>query len=152
MAGIAAASGGHVEIVATQGQAHGVVRGRPRNWCAPPRRNDPLLLDARKLTASNNKGSELDDPFILHRMPVMPPNQIVMVVDEAICERAARAYDSARLTDRNGPVPARIEAVHVVALGRVYLVESAGDRKRGYEVKVFDASWKPVRGGFGTEF
>ena len=134
-------------------QRAGAVRGRPLAWCAAPRPNDPLLLDALELgTLDENDGSALDDLRVVHRIPLFPPDRIVMVSDEASCEHAARAYDKAISIYRTSGRPEHIEAVHVVSLGSLYLVESAGDRRQGYEVKVFDRAWRHLRGGFGMEF
>jgi hypothetical protein len=132
----------------------GAVRGRPLAWCADSRSNDPLLLDALELgTFDENDGSALDDVRAMHRIPRIPADQIAMVTDDESCERAARAYDAATFIYRSTPLGRSIDPVHVVSLGRVYLVESAGDRRRqGYEVKFFDRSWKHMRGGFGVEF
>lgn len=131
----------------------GAVRGRPLAWCADPRPNDPLLLDALELgTFDDNDGSALDDVRVMHRILLTPPDQIVMVTDEERCERAARAYDAAIAIYRSSGRAENIEPVHVVALGPLYLVESASDRRPGYEVKVFDRSWRHRRGGFGVEF
>jgi hypothetical protein len=129
------------------------VRGRPLAWCAEPRPNDPLLLDALELgTFDENDGSALDDLRVMHRIPLTPADQIVMVTDEARCEQAARAYDTAISIYRSSGRAESIEPVHVVALGPLYLVESAGDRRQGYEVKFFDSRWRHRRGGFGVEF
>lgn len=131
----------------------GAVRGRPLTWCADPRPNDPLLLDALELgTFHDNDGSALDDVRMMHRIAVMPADQIVVVTDDERCERAARAYDTAIAIYRSSGRADSIEPVHVVALGALYLVESAGDRRQGYEVKVFDRGWRHRRGGYGVEF
>ena len=131
----------------------GAVRGRPLTWCADPRTNDPLLLDAIELgTFDENDGSTLDDVRVMHRIALMPADRIVMVTDEDRCEHAARAYDSAISIYRSSGRAESIEAVHVVSLGSLYLVESTGDRRLGYEVKVFDRKWRHLRGGFGVEF
>jgi hypothetical protein len=130
-----------------------VVRGRPIAWCADPRPNDPLLFDGIELgTFSDDDGSVLDDIRALHRISPVPVDEIALVTDEVVCERAARAYDAARFIYRSSPPGRSIEPVFVVSVGRVYLVESAGDRRHGYEVKVFDRSWTHLRGGFGVEF
>lgn len=129
------------------------VRGRPLTWCAEPRPNDPLLLDALELgTIDENDGSALDDVRVMQRIPPTPADQIVMVTDEERCEQAARRYDAAISIYRSSGRPESIEPVHVVALGPLYLVESAGDRREGYEVKFFDRGWRHRRGGFGVEF
>jgi len=74
----------------------GAVRGRPLAWCAVPRRHDPLLLDAIELgTFAENDGSALDDVRVMHRIALMPADQIVLVTDEERYEQAARAYDAA---------------------------------------------------------
>ena len=131
----------------------GIVRGRPLAWCADPRPDDPLLLDGLELgTFDDNAGSALDDLRALHRIPRVAAEEIALVADEAVCERAARAYDAATFIYRHTPPGRSIDSVFVVALGPVYLVESAGDRRHGYEVKFFDRSWTPLRGGFGVEF
>ncbi|MDO8677538.1 MAG: hypothetical protein Q7R30_03110 [Acidobacteriota bacterium] len=129
------------------------VRGRPVAWCAEPRRHDPLLLDAIELgTFTENDGSVLDDVRVIHRIPLLPADHIVMVTDEDSCEHAARAYDGAISIYRSSGRAPSIEPVHVVSLGPLYLVESAGDRGEGYEVKLLTRSWKHLRGGFGVEF
>src|SRR5687768_13545070 len=131
----------------------GEVRGRPLAWCAAQRPNDPLLLDALELgTLDENDGSALDDLRVMHRIPLMPADQIVLVTDEGRCEQAARAYDAAISIYRSSGRAESIEPVHVVSLGPLYLVESAGDRRQGYEVKFFDHRWRHRRGGFGVEF
>lgn len=131
----------------------GWVRGRPLTWCAEPRTPDPLLLDALELgTIDEYDGSALDDLRIMHRIPLMPADQIAMVTDEGSCETAARAYDAATSIYRNISRAQSVQPVHVVSLGPLYLVESAGDRRQGYEVKFFSRSWKHLRGGFGVEF
>ena len=88
----------------------------------------------------------------MHGIALMPADQIVMVTDEDRCEQAARAYDAAISIYRSSGRAESIEAVHVVSLGPLYLVESTGDRRLGYEVKVFDRGWRHLRGGFGVEF
>ena len=129
------------------------VRGRPLAWCAEPRRQDPLLLDAIELgTVAENDGSALDDLRVIHRIPLLPAGDIATVVDEDSCEYAARAYDAAISIYRSSGRAPSIEPVHVVSLGPLYLVESARDRRDGYEVKLFNRSWKHLRGGFGVEF
>lgn len=129
------------------------VRGRPLAWCAEPRRQDPLLLDAIELgTVAENDGSALDDLRVIHRIPLLPAGDIAMVVDEDRCEHAARAYDAAISIYRSSGRAPSIEPVHVVSLGPLYLVESARDRRDGYEVKLFNRTWKHLRGGFGVEF
>ena len=131
----------------------GAVRGRPLFWCADPRPNDPLRLDALELgTFDENDGSTLDDVRVMHRIAVVPADRIVMVTDEDSCEHAARAYDTATSIYRSSGRTESIEPVHVVSLGPLYLVESSGDRRQGYEVKVFDRAWRHLRGGFGVEF
>lgn len=131
----------------------GAIRGRPLVWCADPRPNDPLLLDALELgTFDENDGSMLDDVRVMHRIARTPADQIVMVTDENRCEQAARAYDAAISIYRSSGRAESIEPVHVASLGPLYLVESAGDRRQGYEVKVFDRAWRHRRGGFGVEF
>ncbi len=135
------------------GKRSGAVRGAPLTWCAAPRPNDPLLLDAIELgTITDNDGSALDDLRVMHRIPLTPADQIAVVTDEAGCEHAARAYDAAISIYRSSGRAEHIEPVHVVALGPLYLVESAGDRRQGYEVKLFDRGWRHRRGGFGVEF
>ena len=129
------------------------VRGRPLAWCAEPRRHDPLLLDAIELgTFAENDGSALDDVRVIHRIPLLPADHIAMVTDEDRCEHAARAYDAAISIYRSSGRAPSIEPVHVVSLGPLYLVESARDRRDGYEVKLFNRSWQHLRGGFGVEF
>lgn len=129
------------------------MRGRPPDWCAEPRPNDPLLLDAIELgTIADNDGSTLDEVRAMHRIALTPADQIVMVTGEDRCEQAARAYDAAISIYRSSGRADSIEPVHVVSLGTRYLVESAGDRHPGYEVKLFDRGWKHLRGGYGVEF
>ena len=129
------------------------VRGGPLHWCAEPRPNDPLLLDAIELaTFDENDGSGLDDVRVMHGIARLTADQIIVVSGEETCERAARAYDKARSIYRSSGRPASMEAVHVVSLGPLFLVESAGDRRQGYEVKLFDLKWRHLRGGYGVEF
>jgi len=112
-----------------------------------------LLLDALELgTITDNDGSALDDLRVMHRIPLTPADQIAVIADEAGCEHAARAYDAAISIYRSSGRAEHIEPVHVVALGPLYLVESTGDRRQGYEVKLFDRGWRHRRGGFGVEF
>ena len=142
-----------VQAARSDAPKRGAVRGRPLAWCAGQRANDPLLLDGLELgTIEENDGSALDDLRVMHRIPLTPADQIVIVTDESRCEQAARAYDAAISIYRSSGRPDSIEPVHVVSLGPLYLVESAGDRGQGYEVKFFDHRWRHRRGGFGVEF
>lgn len=121
----------------------------PAHWCAVPRRNEPLLREAREMASGsrNNYFAQIRDLNYLARVPA---STVAVVADETLCERAARAYDrdvySGGFTvDEH----VALKAVLVVQVGDAYLVDDLGDRTLFWNVVPYDRDWTELLGRYG---
>ena len=85
--------------------------------CRRPSSPSPL----RDLRADVERWVASDDSLeVTHRrnyqLPYLPPDSVIVVTDERICARAARAYNRHRV----GPVP--LDGVEVLRIGDIYVV------------------------------
>lgn len=110
-------------------------------WCARPRANEPLLLDAQFLPARGKNRTGPDSEFVnltsltalgIHRVP---RDSIVIIQDESVCRRIAKQ-------ESNKPVL-------IVRVGMFYLVDDQGSRDAPnplWEVGVYDSKWRRLIG------
>ena len=108
-------------------------------WCARPRPNEPLLLDAQFLPARGKGRTGPDSVFVnLSTMAAtigvrrVPRDSIVIIRDESVCRRVAK--------ELGDTVP-----VLIVRAGGFYLVDTQGSRDDPYplwEVAVYDRNWR----------
>jgi hypothetical protein len=75
------------------------------------------------------------------------PSQVTLVTDNAICSKAAAAYDKhLDIFTKNGQQSVQKRSsysLHVVTLGSAYAVEDTKSLQPGYETAdVFDKDWK----------
>ena len=110
-------------------------------WCAAPRADEPLLRDAHDLGTSDD--SVWVAKRFIHEVPRVSSEAIVLVRDEAICHRAARAYGDRlrRFVDKKW----RDVPVVVVRIGEMYLVDDLRPRDGSdayWEVMLFDKTWR----------
>ena len=110
-------------------------------WCAPSRPQEPLILDANRMATSADSASM--DTRSVPGAARVAPTAVVVIRDEATCERAAIAYrDRMRqFVAENWPDA----PVLVVRVGEFYFVDDLRSREGDeayWEVIVFDANWK----------
>ncbi|PYO71149.1 MAG: hypothetical protein DMD64_15555 [Gemmatimonadetes bacterium] len=107
-------------------------------WCAPPRPNEPLLLDAQFLPARGKNRTGTDSDFVnlasLSAFGVrrVPRDSIAIIRDEAVCRRIARQHGN------NKPML-------IVRVGSFYLADDQGSRDGPsplWEVAVYDRNWR----------
>ena len=122
---------------------------RPARWCAAARPKEPLLNEARQMAtgARRNYFAQIRDMNYLARVPA---SSVRVVSDEAICERAAKAYDrdvySGGFTVEEHTV---LHAVLVVQVGDAYLVDDLSDRAGFWNVVPYDRDWTQLLGHYG---
>lgn len=121
------------------------VKTKPASWCASPRPNEPLLIDAHQLV--EGKLWENDNAEILQELEASGDRSIEVVTDQSVCELAAVAYARLRLMERTDTAPRSIVPVLVIRVGRVWLADDLRDRGGGSETGVFSRSW--IRLGWG---
>lgn len=80
-------------------------------WCSEP----PLAAWPLRTVRSVLAGSAIEREQ-MYALPALPPDSAIVVTDERVCERAARAYYRHRL----GPIP--LGGVTVVRVGNRYAV------------------------------
>jgi hypothetical protein len=129
--------------------AHQRLLARPPSWCGAARRNDPLIADVVRIVTG-----ELTDSLVqmrlTHNLPMLSPDAVFLVRDEAVCEKAAKAFD--RITHAGDFLAEhkRLRPVLVVPVGDVYVVEEARPRGDIWSVEFFDADWRPRGFGYGA--
>jgi len=126
--------------------AHQRLLARPRAWCGAARRHDPLIAEVVRIVTAKATDS-LAHLRLTHKLPMLSPDAVSFVRDEAVCEKAAKAFD--RITHA-GDLLAEHKRVHpvlVVRVGDVYVVEEARARGELWSVEFFDADWRSR--GFG---
>lgn len=128
------------------------VLDRSSSWCAAPRSNEPLLLDAKRLLGSSDPESARQrEKYGLNR------NSPVRVLrDEPTCRQASHAYWSVLRTSVPDLFGAHADTpVLTVKVGSVYLVDdqrSRDGRDAYWEVMIFDDKWHRLSGyGAGAD-
>src|SRR5712671_2506415 len=122
---------------------HQQTLARPKAWCGNERRDDPLLVDARRIVSGPDSDA-MAYYRLAYAIPEMSPDAVSLVRDEAVCERAAKAYDRIfhgidLLEDHRGLMPAL-----AIKLGAVFIVEEARPRGSHWEVMFFDENWRAL--------
>ena len=126
-------------------------RPQPRDttWCARPRRNEPLLLDAQFLPARGANRTGPDSQFInllsithLIGIKKVPKDSIAIISDEQTCRRIAKDY-GARIRRE---LPDWVDAsVLIIRVGQFYLVDDQRSRDGAspiWEVAVYNHKWE----------
>ncbi len=108
-------------------------------WCAPPRPNEPLLLDAQFLPARGKNRTGADADFVnlaslsaTFGIRRVPRDSIAIIRDEAVCRRIAKQHGN------NKPML-------IVRVGSFYLADDQGSRDGPsplWEVAVYDRNWR----------
>jgi hypothetical protein len=75
---------------------------------------------------------------------------VFFVRDEAICEKAAKAFDRVTHTGELLAEHKRLHPVLVVRVGDVFVVEEARLRGAVWSVEFFDLDWRHRGFGFGA--
>ena len=125
---------------------------RQSSWCAAPRSNEPLLLDAKRLLGSSDPESARQrKKYSLNRS-----SPVKVIRDEPTCRQASHAYWSVLRTSVPDLFGGHADTpVLTVRVGSVYLVDdqrSRDGRDAYWEVMIFDAKWQRLSGyGAGAD-
>ena len=128
------------------------VQDRPSSWCAPPRSNEPLLLDAKRLLGS----SEPESARHREKYSLNLNSPVRVVRDEPTCRKASHAYWSVLRTSVPDLFGGHADTpVLTVKVGSVFLVDDQRSRDGGdayWEVMIFDDKWHRLSGyGAGAD-
>lgn len=105
-------------------------------WCSPPQVAAFHFAAIRGIVTE--RGAEGDLARRRYAIPAAPPDSIVLVHDEAVCERAARAYYRHEI----GPIPAG--GVDVVRVLDRYIVSGAIRAGEWTIVTVYSRDFAPI--------
>ncbi len=99
--------------------------------------SDRLIANFKAFVAKSDMGGTIEKTTM--GLATVTPSQVVLVVDEAICAKAAAAFDLKQLEKRSS------YTLYVVTLGTSYGVEDTRVLQAGFETAdVFDSHWKYV--------
>ena len=102
-------------------------------WCSSPALAAWTLGGIRDVLGRN--------PIVREQMyflPALPPDSAIVVTDERVCERAARAYYRHRL----GPIPAG--GVSVIRVGNRYVVYGANRAGEWTIMSIYSDRFEPI--------
>ncbi|MEO6209836.1 MAG: hypothetical protein ABIQ10_06870 [Gemmatimonadaceae bacterium] len=101
--------------------------------------SDRLIASFKAFVAKSDMGGTIEKTTL--GLATVTPSQVVLVVDNAICTKAAAAFDSKQLEKRSS------YTLYVVTLGTSYGVEDTRVLQAGFETAdVFDSHWKYIGG------
>ena len=119
------------------------VGGTSRMWtasgsCAPrDARSDRLIANFKAFVGKTDMGGTIEKKTM--GVDAVTPAQVALVTDDAICAKAAVAYDAKQLEKRAS------YTLYVVTLGSSYGVEDTRMLQKGFETAyVFDHNWKYI--------
>jgi hypothetical protein len=117
-----------------------------QSWCAAPRSNEPLLLDAARLLGSSDpESSQQRKKYGLNRR-----SPIRVIRDGPTCRQASQAYWNMLRTSVPDLFRGHADTpVLTVRVGSVYLVDDQrprDGRDAYWEVMIFDARWHRLSG------
>jgi hypothetical protein len=88
-------------------------------YCRPADQTSAIIISQIKSMVTATSGPEVENRIAV-QVPHVPDSSVVLVTDEAICQQAARAYDSVLVATLQLP-PSQRE-VFVVRVGTSYVV------------------------------
>lgn len=106
--------------------------------CAPrDARSDRLVANFKAFVGKTDMGGTVEKTTM--GLATVTPSQVVLVTDNAICTKAAAAFDAKQLEKRSS------YTLYVVTLGSSYGVEDTRMLQAGFETAdVFDSNWKYI--------
>src|SRR5690348_14085997 len=107
-------------------------RPAPR-WCSDPALAAWTLDGIRDVLKGNAIEREQ-----MYALPALPPDSAIVVNDERVCERAARAYYRHRL----GPIPGG--GVTVIRVGNRYVVYGANRAGEWTIMSIYSDRFEPI--------
>lgn len=104
--------------------------------CAPKdARSDRLIAEFKAFVGKTDLGGTVEKTTL--GLATVTPSQVLLVTDNAICSKAAAAFDPFALERRSR------YTLYVVTLGSSYAVEDTWVSQVGFETAdVFDGNWK----------
>lgn len=106
--------------------------------CAPrDARSDRLIANFKAFVGKADLGGTVEKKTM--GLATVTPSQVALVTDEAICAKAAAAFDRKQLEKRSS------YTLYVVSLGSSFGVEDTRMLQAGFETAdVFDSDWKYI--------
>ena len=106
--------------------------------CAPKdSRSDRLIAELKAFVGKTDLGGTVEKNTL--GLATVTPSQVVLVTDNAICTKAAAAFDSTQLEKRTS------YTLYVVTLGSSYGVEDTRMLQVGFETAdIYDSNWKHI--------
>lgn len=106
--------------------------------CAPrDARSDRLVANFKAFVGKTDMGGTVEKTTM--GLATVTPSQVLLVTDNAICTKAAAAFDAKQLENRSS------YTLYVVTLGSSYGVEDTRMLQAGFETAdVFDSNWKYI--------
>jgi uncharacterized membrane protein len=108
----------------------------PRPWCSGSEAAEYRLDWIR--TVVSKHGIEADSSRRIYHLPELPADSVVLVTDERVCERAARAYYRHEL----GPMPAG--GVTVIRVANRYVVSGALRAGEWSITTIYSTKFEPI--------
>jgi hypothetical protein len=114
------------------------VVGAPGGTCAQKdERSDRLIANFKAFVGKTDMGGTVEKTTLGLRD--VTPSQVSLVTDNAVCAKAAAAFNTTQLQKRSK------YTLYVVALGSSYAVEDTKMLQAGFETAdVFDRTWKYI--------
>lgn len=119
--------------------AGGGMRARRVSGSCAPRdaRSDRLIAHFKAFVGKTDMGGTIEKKTM--GVGTVTPAQVALVTDNAICARAAVAFEKTLLEKRSS------YTLYVVTLGSSYAVEDTKMLQAGFETaNVFDSNWKYI--------
>jgi hypothetical protein len=106
--------------------------------CAPKdARSDRLIAHFKAFVGKTDMGGTIEKKTM--GVETVTPSQVALVTDNAVCTKAAVAFDKTQLQKRSS------YTLYVVTLGSSYGVEETKMLQAGFETAdVFDSNWKYI--------
>jgi len=105
-------------------------------WCSRSPLAEHVVADFKEIVEA--EGAEADMERRLYDLSRLPRDSVIHIVDERLCERAARAYYRHRL----GPTPRG--GVFVMRIGNRYAVYGANRAGEWTIVSIFSLQFDPI--------
>ena len=119
--------------------AGGAMRARNVSGKCAPRdaRSDRLIAHFKAFVGKTDMGGTIEKKTM--GVETVTPAQVALVTDNAICARAAVAFEKHLLEKRSS------YTLYVITLGSSYAVEDTKMLQAGFETAdVFDSNWKYI--------
>lgn len=108
-------------------------------------RSDRMISTLDRLMNGNKKDTLTRISLLL---PIVPPSQIVVVTDSAVCARAIQVLDSIiHITNPDAPANIPPRPLYVINIGSFIAISDPNDQSDGHmAIDFFDATWKWLSG------